>query len=618
LALFFAIAKIEFVGAAKSKTKSDNLLNSAPNNLLLARGGGIGIDDNDEKSSDVLTILEENPEYVALGEDEFSGEEDDNWNDTSDDDDGLSESDDNDNGNDNDVKAKVSKKLKKARLKQKIKKKALERLQENRAKITIVLAVFAFRNELFQLLQKLAERHAPKNIVTDGLKLLLFVDFMRRIQHQTAGAGGKDPSHILKFIGQVSPLLGAVLEKTMNHNPAYIPPITQHFTFESLNEYYLKDGMALHKAIRTRHDGLQWPSSSTSSVCPAFASSKRDIGSKNATTNATTVARNNDDDRTVVVLDWTKLDTSITSLEVLRQQVAFLLSEYRSLAMPGEPVANNNTISSDKLLEGTTSSELPPPVPTLEVLVLLESPGGSVSEYGLAGQHLLRLRNEPGITLTICVDKVAASGGYMLCCTASPGQLFAAPFALLGSIGVIGTQINVNKLLNNWGIEPLEFRRGKYKAPIGFLGPVSKEAKHTTQTMIDQTHRAFKQHVANARPVLKDRIDEIGNGNVWLGVDAVDINLVDAIKTSDEYIEEKIRNGSRVFKMVQVFRSGFLLGPRTSNLYTAEYKRSVMNGHSSTPTLNDDIEGLIQKSGKLMARFPFRRIKSIFSKTMML
>ena len=234
LALSLAIAKIELVEAAKSKTKSDNFLNSASNNLLQVRGGGIDIDGNDktEIPSDVLVILEENPDYVAIGEDGFSEGEYGDWSD-SDDDDGLSESDKHEhNDNTDDVKATVSKKLKKTRLKQKIRKKALERLQMNRAKITIALAIFAFRNELFQLLQKLAERHAPKNIVTDGLKLLLFVDFMRRIQQQTGAGGGRDPSHILKFIGQASPLLGAVLDKTMNHNAAYIPSITQHFTFE--------------------------------------------------------------------------------------------------------------------------------------------------------------------------------------------------------------------------------------------------------------------------------------------------------------------------------------------------------------------------------------------------
>ena len=152
---------------------------------------------------------------------------------------------------------------------------------------------------------------------------------------------------------------------------------------------------------------------------------------------------------TIVILDWTGLDTHVSSMEELRQQISFLLSEYRMLAMrKGEKQERESsaTNNNDQFID------IPP---ALEVIVRLESPGGSVSDYGLLGQHLLRLKKESGLTLTICVDKVAASGGYLLCCTASPGKLFAAPFALVGSIGVIATQFNVNKALNNWGIQSL-------------------------------------------------------------------------------------------------------------------------------------------------------------------
>jgi len=310
----------------------------------------------------------------------------------------------------------------------------------------------------------------------------------------------------------------------------------------------------------------------------------------------------NNDDRTVVVLDWTKLDEQITSMNQLRQQISFLLSEYRSLVMEGEQAANTTIVNAS---ESST-------VPDLEVVVLLESPGGSVSEYGLAGQYLLRLRNEPGITLTICVDKVAASGGYMLCCTASPGKLFAAPFALLGSIGVIATQINVNKLLANWGIHPLEFRGGKNKAPIGMIGRVTKDGKRVTQTMIDDVHRAFKRHVVNSRPILKDKIEEIGNGSVWLGVDAIDLGLIDSIKTSDEYIEEAIRDGTRVFKMVQAPRSGFLFGPTLGNFNMVESKRSSLEVPSAA---QEDVVGLMQKSTTMMLGLP-AHAKSLFSKSL--
>ena len=192
---------------------------------------------------------------------------------------------------------------------------------------------------------------------------------------------------------------------------------------------------------------------------------------------------------------------------------------------------------------------------------MLESPGGSVAEYGLAGSLLKQLRDTPGVTLTICVDKVAASGGYLLCCTASPGKLFAAPFALIGSIGVIGQLVNIQELLTGWGIQPLVFRGGKDKAPVGLIGDITDEAKRTTQDMINQTHEAFKNHVVAARPALKEQIEKVGNGHVWLGVDAVGLNLVDEIKTSEEYISEKLREGVRVLKMIR-HRPRSLLGPR--------------------------------------------------------
>jgi len=461
--------------------------------------------------------------------------------------------------------------------------------------------VFAFRNEILRGMKKLLTK---RNLtMTDILKLILFVDSMRRIQ--TGGLSSTTNSNffdIVKKFGQINPILSAIIDKVICHNPAYLPPIDQHFTFERLNEYYVKDGMALKKAIETKHEGMRWPASSSgSSISPRPSSTKK----------ATGIIKKSISNETVVILDWTKLDTHISSMEELRQQISFLLSQYRTLGMQqgGENVDKNATNNDESI-----------PIPAaLEVVVHLESPGGSVSEYGLLGQHLLRLKKEPGVTLTICVDKVAASGGYLLCCTASPGKLFAAPFALVGSIGVIATQLNVNKILNDWGIQSLVFRGGKDKAPIGLIGEVTKEGKRTTQIMIDGTHRAFKEHVVNSRPVLKNNIDIIANGNVWLGVDAVELNLIDAIKTSDEYTEGKIRDGAQVFKMIKTVRSGFLFGPTIgSNLNFASggFKINPPSSTSLEGSFEDDVQNLIQKKRIFtMARLP-ANVKNIFSKTL--
>jgi len=186
---------------------------------------------------------------------------------------------------------------------------------------------------------------------------------------------------------------------------------------------------------------------------------------------------------------------------------------------------------------------------------------------------------------------------------------------MVGSIGVIATQINVNKILNDWGIQTLIFRGGKDKAPIGLIGEVTKEGKRITQIMIDDTHRAFKEHVVNSRPVLKNTIDIIANGNVWLGVDAVELNLIDAIKTSDEYTEGKIRDGAQVFKMIKTVRSGFLFGPTISSNLNFASNGFKINSPPSV-SLEDDVQNLIQKKGIItMARLP-ASVKTIFSKTL--
>lgn len=130
--------------------------------------------------------------------------------------------------------------------------------------------------------------------------------------------------------------------------------------------------------------------------------------------------------------------------------------------------------STDLIIPGDSTYNANKPYDELEIIILLESPGGSAADYGLGASHIKRLRTEPGIKVTICVDKVAASGGYMMACMATPGQLYCAPFAAIGSIGVIGQTLNIHNTLQNWGVKPLVFRGGKDKAPIGLVGEITK------------------------------------------------------------------------------------------------------------------------------------------------
>ncbi len=322
----------------------------------------------------------------------------------------------------------------------------------------------------------------------------------------------------------------------------------------------MKDAMALQKAIESKHEGLKWPGSSSSPAGIGFV-----LNTKNDPPPSPVSLSN----QTIVILDWSKqLD-----LDRIADQVSFLLSEYRSLAM-----MRGDSKGTTENVTATTRTSTPV---DLEVVLVLNSPGGSAADFGLAAQHLLRLRDAPGITLTICVDKVAASGGYMLCCTASPGQLYASPFAVVGSIGVLGQVINVQNLLEGWGIQPLVFRGGKDKVPVGVIGEISEEGKRTTQSFVDATHKAFKQHIVKARPILMKDIDKIGNGNIYLGDDALALKLIDGIMTADAYIDSKLHAGARVLKMIRNPRPSFLFAPRYGDSSFENHRNAVWGVPSS-------------------------------------
>jgi len=179
-----------------------------------------------------------------------------------------------------------------------------------------------------------------------------------------------------------------------------------------------------------------------------------------------------------------------------------------------------------------------------EVVVRLESAGGAVHGYGLAASQLARLRAR-SIPLTICVDKVAASGGYMMAVVGA--HIVAAPFAILGSIGVVAPFANAHKLLGKFGLEYEDVTAGKFKRPVSLLGPVTEEGKAKLQEQIDETHVLFKRFVSDMRPALD--IEAIATGEHWYGTRAVELGLVDAIATSDDVLLEKAQH-ARVFEVV--------------------------------------------------------------------
>jgi len=166
-----------------------------------------------------------------------------------------------------------------------------------------------------------------------------------------------------------------------------------------------------------------------------------------------------------------------------------------------------------------------------EVLLRLESPGGTVTGYGLAAARLRRLRTA-GIKLTIAVDQVAASGGYMMAVVAD--RLIAAPFAMIGSIGVVAQVPNFNRILKKNDIDVEVMTAGEFKRSVSLLGEITPEGREHFQGKLEETHDAFKRMISEARPNVA--IGEVGNGDVWLARDALALGLVDELGVSDEYL----------------------------------------------------------------------------------
>lgn len=200
--------------------------------------------------------------------------------------------------------------------------------------------------------------------------------------------------------------------------------------------------------------------------------------------------------------------------------------------------------------------------PKDEVVIRLESSGGAVPHYGLAASQLARLK-EKGLTVTVCIDRVAASGGYMMACVAD--RVVAAPFSLIGSIGVVAQVPNVRRFLKRHEVDVEEFTAGEFKRTLSLFGEVTDKGKAKLQEQLDETHVAFKTFVKQHRAALD--IDRVATGEVWLGTRARELGLVDQVTTSDALLLERAQ---------------------TANLFLVHYhpatgwRQRVLNGVGST------------------------------------
>jgi signal peptide peptidase SppA len=175
-----------------------------------------------------------------------------------------------------------------------------------------------------------------------------------------------------------------------------------------------------------------------------------------------------------------------------------------------------------------------------EIILMLNSPGGITYEYGLAASCLNLLKKNGIVKLTVCVDRVAASGGYLMACVAD--EIIAAPWAILGSIGVVTFTPNIRRAADKLGIDLLQLTAGTYKRTLDPFGEVTPEKMLHVQAELDTTMHHFKDHICQYRPQLNEKIENIATGESWNGIDALKLGLIDRLGSSSEIIENYLQD----------------------------------------------------------------------------
>lgn len=171
--------------------------------------------------------------------------------------------------------------------------------------------------------------------------------------------------------------------------------------------------------------------------------------------------------------------------------------------------------------------------PGEQVLLRLENSGGTVHEHGFAASQLTRLKQQ-GLKLAVAVDKVAASGGYLMACVAD--RLVAAPFAIIGSIGVLAQLPNFHRLLEEKGVDFEQIMAGRYKRTLTMFGKNTDEGREKLQQEVEDIHELFKGQIREHRPQVD--LERVATGEHWYGIRALELKLVDELKTSDDLLLE--------------------------------------------------------------------------------
>jgi serine protease SohB len=191
--------------------------------------------------------------------------------------------------------------------------------------------------------------------------------------------------------------------------------------------------------------------------------------------------------------------------------------------------------------------------PSDEVVVRLESPGGAVNGYGHAASQLLRVR-EKGIPLTVCVDEVAASGGYLMAVVAN--KIIAAPFSIIGSIGVVAQVPNFNRLLKKHDVDYKEYTAGDFKRTVSIFGEITEQGEQKFKQQLESVHRLFQGWIKTHRPIVP--LEQVATGEYWLAKEALELKLIDSLSTSDDYLLKEYAQDSAIYKVKHETKKTFM------------------------------------------------------------
>ena len=169
------------------------------------------------------------------------------------------------------------------------------------------------------------------------------------------------------------------------------------------------------------------------------------------------------------------------------------------------------------------------------VVLRVNSPGGSAYASEQIWRAVTNLKAKKPVVVSM--GGYAASGGYYISCNAN--YIYTEPTTLTGSIGIFGMFPDVSQLLTQkLGVKFSEVKTNKHSAFGAMSRPLNAEETALLEQYIDRGYKLFRKRVADGRKLSVEQVEEIAQGRVWLGNDALPIKLVDADGSLDDAVKK--------------------------------------------------------------------------------